>query len=122
MPTYEYRCRNCGRESSFFYKTYADYDAASAAAPGSPSSRACPYCGHHELTRLITRVTVQTPDARNFANLSSGEMLSVLEGGDRGEVEALMRQTGQTEALENPTTRRLLDNATGANPAGSSDE
>ena len=32
MPAYDYRCNSCGRKSTLFYKSYKDYDAATAAA------------------------------------------------------------------------------------------
>lgn len=110
MPVYEYRCNHCGRESEFTYKTYADYDAAA-------ETRVCPHCGSRELVRLIRHVTVQKPAARNYGAMSSGEMLSVLEGGNPAEVDTLMRQVGQDQAVNDPTLRRLVDNATSGGAA-----
>lgn len=50
MPTYEYRCKACGKKVTLFYKTYADYDAA---------THTCTHCGSTDLTRLISRVAIQ---------------------------------------------------------------
>lgn len=49
MPSYEYRCNDCGRTITLRYKTYADYDAA---------THTCPHCGSTALTRLISRVAI----------------------------------------------------------------
>ena len=87
MPVYDYRCNQCGRQVSLFYKTYKDYDEA---AP------TCPQCGSADLTRIIGGVSVQT-GARSYQGMSSGEMLSVLEGGNTGEVRELFRQSGADE-------------------------
>ncbi len=102
MPVYEYRCNNCGRKVTLFYKTYKDYDAA---------EKHCPYCGSAALTRLISRVAVAKP-SRSYANMDSDEMLSVLEGGDPREVGRMMHELGQDEAINDPAfnemTRRLM--------------
>ena len=47
MPIYEYRCRDCRRRVSIFWRTFSDADA------GTP---ACPRCGGANLTRLVSRV------------------------------------------------------------------
>jgi putative FmdB family regulatory protein len=91
MPVYEYHCNHCGRNVSLFYKAYKDYDAA---------QHLCPECGSAELTRLISRVAIAKP-SQNFATMSSGEMLNVLEGGNQQEVGDMMRQLGQDEAVAN---------------------
>lgn len=106
MPVYEYRCNVCGRKAALFYKTYKDYDAASAG-----NTHTCPHCGSHDLTRLISRVAIQKP-SRDFSRMDSGEMLSVLEGGDSREVGMMMHQLGQDEAVNDPAfgeiTERLM--------------
>jgi putative FmdB family regulatory protein len=85
MPSYDYRCEACGRAVTLFYKTYRDYDAA---------THTCPHCGSTQLTRLIRRVTLGKTAEHNYASMSSGEMLSVLEGGDSREVGQLFQQVG----------------------------
>jgi putative FmdB family regulatory protein len=102
MPAYDYRCNQCGRSMTLFYKTYKDYDAA---------THTCAYCGSTDLTRLINRVTVARP-SRDYANLSSNEMLSVLEGGDSREVGTMFEQVGAGDpslgAQYHEATQRLL--------------
>jgi len=106
MPVYEYRCNVCGRKAALFYKSYKDYDAASAS-----HGHTCPNCGSHDLTRLISRVAIQRP-SHNYNKMSSGEMLSVLEGGDSREVGRMMHEVGQDQALNDPAfsdvTQRLI--------------
>jgi putative FmdB family regulatory protein len=89
MPVYDYRCNACGRKSAFFYKSYKDYDEANAAG-----ARVCPHCGSSDLVRVISRVTIAKP-GRDYANMSSNEMLSVMEGGDSRELGQMMQQLGQ---------------------------
>ncbi len=49
MPIYEYRCLDCGRRFSIFWRTI------SAAEEGTPR---CPRCGSERVQRLISRVRV----------------------------------------------------------------
>ncbi len=103
MPVYEYRCNACGRKAALFYKTYKDYDAATAS-----HTQTCPHCGSHQLTRLISRVAIQKP-GHDYANMSSGEMLNVLEGGDSREVGRMMQQLGQDEAIDDPALSEISE-------------
>lgn len=96
MPSYDYRCKQCGRAFALFYKSYKDYDAASPV---------CPQCGSSDLTRLIRRVSIARPSP-NLANLSSGEMLSVLEGGDSREIGSLFQQVGDSAGVDLGQTYR----------------
>lgn len=84
MPEYDFRCKNCGQESTIFYKSYRAYDEA------TPQ---CADCGATDLSRIIRRVNVQAP-SRDFASMSSNEMLSVLESGDRKQVDQMFKQVG----------------------------
>jgi putative FmdB family regulatory protein len=102
MPSYDYRCKTCGRENTLFYKSYAAYDAA------TPT---CPQCGSTDMTRLIRRVAIQSP-TRDYTGMSSQEMLSVLESGDSRQVGEMFKQVGG-DATDLPdvyknTTDRLL--------------
>lgn len=56
VPIYEYRCSDCRRRVSVWWRTFSD------AATGSP---ACPRCGGANLSRLISRVAVlRSEDSR----------------------------------------------------------
>ena len=102
MPTYDYRCKQCQYEFSFFYKTYADYDAAVPA---------CPQCDHTKLSKLISKVALPRP-SHTFDKMSANEMLSVLESGDSKQVGAMFDQVGgaspELGAQYHETTQRLL--------------
>lgn len=102
MPDYDYKCKNCGQRFTLFYRTYADYDAASPA---------CPHCGAAELSRLIRRVHISRP-SRDYRSMSSHEMLSVLESGDSRQVGEMFQQVGgdspELGTQYHETTQRLL--------------
>ena len=86
MPTYDYRCQDCGTRFSLYYKTYADYDQA---VPR------CPQCESSALSRLITSVRFARP-SRDYTSMSSQEMLSVLDSGDSRQVGEMFQQVGGT--------------------------
>lgn len=90
MPSYDYRCNHCGRAFALFYQSVKDYEAASIT---------CPHCHSDEVARRINRVAIARP-SRNLANLSSGEMLSVLEGGDSREVGRLFQDVGDSAGVD----------------------
>jgi putative FmdB family regulatory protein len=102
MPSYDYRCKDCQRRFSLFYKTYAEYDEA---------AKTCPHCGSESVTRLISRVAVPKP-SHNFTNMDSDDMLSVLESGDSRQVGEMFRQiSGDDPEMGeefNQVTDRLL--------------
>jgi putative FmdB family regulatory protein len=55
MPIYEYRCADCRRRVSVFFRSFAD----------TTQSPRCPSCGGEHLTRLVSRVaTVKSEEAR----------------------------------------------------------
>ncbi len=82
MHSYDFRCDACQKRFTLRYKTYADYDSASPR---------CPQCESAELTRVISQVAIPK-SKRNYTKMSSGEMLSVLESGDSGQVNEMFRQ------------------------------
>lgn len=86
MPSYDYHCNNCGRSIMLTYKSYKDYDNA---------THTCSHCGSQDLTRLISRVSVARP-SRDMADMSSQEMLSVMEGGNPREMGELFKQVSDT--------------------------
>ena len=49
MPIYEYRCQDCKRRVSLFWRTFSDAETG---------EKACPRCGSANLTRLVSRVRV----------------------------------------------------------------
>ncbi len=49
MPIYEYRCQDCRRRASVFWRTFSE------AEEGTP---VCPHCGGTNLIRLVSRVRI----------------------------------------------------------------
>lgn len=107
MPSYDYRCNQCGRTFVQFYKSFKDYD------PAAPQP--CPHCQSSAVTRRIRRVAIQKP-SRDLSMLSSNEMLSVLDGGNSREVGKMFQQVAESAGSEagdlgdtyHEATRRLL--------------
>lgn len=84
MPEYDFRCDACEHRFTLRFKSYASYDAAALR---------CPECKAGELTRLITQVAIPK-SGRDYRNMSSREMLSVLEAGETRQVDEMFRQVG----------------------------
>ncbi len=82
MPEYDFRCESCGRRLALHWRSVAAYAAATPA---------CPHCDSRALTCLISAVGVARA-ARDYASMSSGGILPVLEGEDTQEVRELQRQ------------------------------
>jgi putative FmdB family regulatory protein len=56
VPIYEYRCHDCRRRVSIFWRTFSEAELATPA---------CPRCGGANLTRLVSRVRViRSEDSR----------------------------------------------------------
>jgi len=84
MPIYEYRCGNCKRRVSIFFRSFADTDK------GAP----CPNCGSANLTRLVSRVaTVKSEDARMEA-LSDPSAFGDVDEKDPKSMARFMRKMG----------------------------
>jgi putative FmdB family regulatory protein len=107
MPSYDYRCNTCGRTFALFFKSIKAYD------PAAPQT--CPHCQSTDVARRIRRVAIQKP-SRDLSQLSSNEMLSVLDGGNSREVGKMFQQVAETAGGDvgdlgetyNEATRRLL--------------
>ncbi|MFZ4828513.1 MAG: FmdB family zinc ribbon protein [Phototrophicaceae bacterium] len=88
MPSYDFRCRECGASITHHFKTIHAYSTA------TPS---CPHCQSTALTRIINGVNLpKQTNQHHFANLSSQEMLGVLESGDQHAVKEMVKQVQQT--------------------------
>jgi len=107
MPSYDYRCNSCGRKINLFYKSYKDYDAATAAG-----THTCPHCGSRQLTRLISRVAIPKP-GRDYKQMSSNEMLSVMEGGDSREVGEMFHELGADQGIDDPAFGEITERLRG---------
>lgn len=73
MPIYEYRCSQCRRRFSVFWRTY------SAAEEGLPT---CRYCGASDPQRLISRVRVLRSEESRMENLADPSALGDFDEND----------------------------------------
>ncbi len=99
MPAYAFRCKTCQHEFETFFQNYSAYDSASIT---------CPECGSDDLARVINRVNVAGATSHNYADMSSKEMLSVLESGNRRDVDDMFKQvrgTSPADAKKHQTPR-----------------
>ncbi len=85
MPIYEYRCGNCKRRVSIFFRSFS--------AVGDANAR-CPNCDSTNLTRLVSRVaTVKSEEAR-LESLSDPSSLGDVDENDPRSVARMMRKMG----------------------------
>jgi putative FmdB family regulatory protein len=87
MPSYDYRCNTCGRTFALFFKSIKDYDPDAV--------HTCPNCQSRDVIRRIKRVAIQKP-SRDLSQLSSNEMLSVLDGGSSREVGKMFQEVAES--------------------------
>lgn len=83
MPVYEYRCHDCRRRISIFWRTFAD------AQNGTP---VCPHCGGTNLTRLISRVRVVRSEESRLESLADDSFLSDFDEKDPRSLARMMRR------------------------------
>jgi len=93
MPIYEYRCRDCRRRVSVFYRSFA-------ASEGQPT---CPRCGGTRLTRLISRVAVVRSEESRLDDLADPSMLDDLDENDPKSLARWMRKMGDEAGEEMPS-------------------
>ena len=81
MPIYEYRCQDCGRKLSVFWRSRADVKAPN-----------CRRCDSENMTRLISRVRVVHSDESRMDDLTDDAMLADLDENDPRSVGRWMRK------------------------------
>ena len=105
MPEYDFRCEACAHRFSRRFKTYAMYDSAKLR---------CPQCESVDLSRLISQVAIPK-SKRDYRGLSSREMLSVLESGERSQVDEMFQQvTGGKSADQEAAASEASTDASNA--------
>jgi len=92
MPIYEYRCADCRRRVSIFYRSFD-------AAAGEP---VCPRCGGSHLSRLISRVSLVRSEDSRIDDLSDPSMLDDLDENDPRSLARWMRKMGDEVGDEMP--------------------
>ena len=83
MPIYEYRCQDCRRRVSIFWRSFSE------AQQGEPL---CPRCGGTELTRLISRVRVVRSEEGRLEDMADSSFLSGLDENDPRSMGRMMRR------------------------------
>lgn len=109
MPIYEYRCPDCRRRVSLFYRSFSDVEA-------SPH---CPNCGGEHLSRLVSRVaSVKSEDAR-LESLSDPSSFGDVDENDPKSMARFMRKMGNEMGGEDlgPEFHEMVDRLeAGENP------
>jgi putative FmdB family regulatory protein len=85
MPIYEYRCADCGRRPSIYFRSLASVDAAPT----------CPHCGGAHLTRLISRTAQVLSEDSRLERLSDNADLSGVDENDPKSVARWAKRMGQ---------------------------
>lgn len=81
MPTYEYRCQDCGKRFNLFM-TYKDYDSKVVQ---------CSHCQSKNVTRKIGRIRIAKSEESRFSDLADPAALDGLEDDPR-ELGRMMRR------------------------------
>ena len=84
MPTYDYRCRTCGKRS-VIYQTYEEYGI-------DPVE--CPHCGSEHLQRLIGRVRIAKSEDSRMEDLSDPSGWGDFDEDDPKSMAKMMRKMG----------------------------
>jgi putative FmdB family regulatory protein len=82
MPIYEYRCQDCRRRVSLFFRSYSSTD----------DEANCPRCGGTNLTRLISKVSVVRSEESRLDDLGDPSMLGDLDENDPKSLGRWMRK------------------------------
>lgn len=92
MPIYEYRCQDCRRRVSLFFRSYASTN----------DEAGCPRCGGTNLTRLISKVSVVRSEDSRLDDLSDPSMLGDLDENDPKSLGRWMRKMSSEVGEEMP--------------------
>jgi putative FmdB family regulatory protein len=82
MPIYEYRCHDCRRRVSVFFRSFSEIE----------DEPACPRCGGTNLVRLISRVAVVRSEDSRMDDLTDPSMMAGLDEDDPKSIARWMRK------------------------------
>ena len=85
MPIHEYRCNNCKRRVSIFWRTFTE------AEEGTPR---CPRCDSTDLSRLISRVRVIRSEENRLDDLADPSNFPDFDESDPKSLGRWMRKMG----------------------------
>jgi putative FmdB family regulatory protein len=83
MPIYEYRCHDCRRKVSVWWRTFSEAEAGVAR---------CPRCDGENLTRLVSKVRVIRSEESRLEDLADPASLGDLDESDPRSVARWMRK------------------------------
>jgi putative FmdB family regulatory protein len=83
MPIYEYRCGNCKRRVSIFFRSFS--------AIGEPH---CPNCDSTNLTRLVSKVAALKSEEARLESMSDPSNFGDVDENDPKSVARFMRKMG----------------------------
>ena len=92
MPIYEYRCPDCRRRVSLFFRSYTAIEKRPA----------CPRCGGTNLVRRISRVAVVRSEDSRLDNLADPSALGDLDEEDPKSMARWMRRMSSETGEEMP--------------------
>jgi putative FmdB family regulatory protein len=85
MPIYEYRCHNCRRRVSVWWRTFSEAETGTAR---------CPSCGSQELTRLVSRVRIVRSEESRLEDMADPANFGDLDENDPRSIARFMRKMG----------------------------
>ena len=86
MPIYEYRCNDCGRRVTLFWRSFSEIEE---------TPPRCSFCGGEHLTRLISRVAVVRSEESRLDDLADPSSLAGLDENDPKSMARWMRKMSQ---------------------------
>lgn len=92
MPSYEYRCNQCGKKVSIF-QSYEQYGVEAVQ---------CPHCQSEDLQRLINRVRFARSEESRLDSLSDPAAWSDFDENDPRSMARMMRKMGEELGEEMP--------------------
>src|SRR5512136_474156 len=110
MPIYEYRCQDCKKKVSVFFRTLSAVDH---------STVRCPQCGGKNLSRLVSRVRALRSEESRIDGLADDSMLSGLDENDPKSMGRMLRKMARETGEDMPPE---FDEAMGRLEAGESPE
>jgi putative FmdB family regulatory protein len=85
MPIYEYRCSQCGRRSSIYYRSFSQQMEAPT----------CSHCGSGEMSRLISRVAVLKSEDTRIEEMADPSRFGDVDENDPRSMARWARRLGQ---------------------------
>jgi putative FmdB family regulatory protein len=83
MPIYEYRCHDCRRRVSIWWRTFSEAETGTAR---------CPRCDGEKLTRLMSKVRVIRSEESRLEDLADPANLGDLDENDPRSIARWMRK------------------------------